>query len=1034
MKPRLLPVLAAATLLGAPAVHAQTATPLDSAVLAGMRWRSIGPANMSGRVTDVEGLPGPSKTFYFAAASGGIWKTTNNGTTFRPLFDNERVISMGDIAIAPSDTLQLWAGTGEEDVRNSISPGGGIWKSTDGGETWQFMGLEKTEHIGRVIVHPTNPDIVWVAASGAAWRTNPERGLYKTTDGGSTWRLVKFISDRAGFIDVAIDPSNPDHLLASSWERIRSPYDMKSGGPGSALWRSRDGGENWTKVEGGGLPTGELGRIGIDFFLGDPRIIYLMVEAEAEGDSTRSGLYRSNDGGETWTQMNTTNSRPFYYSQVRIDPVDPDRVYFSSFYFSEDGGRTVRSAAVGIHVDNHAQWIDPNDPDRFITGNDGGVAVTFDRGGNYIFPNTMPLGQFYNISFDMAVPYRVCGGLQDNYSWCGPSRKANGEITNHDWFSVSGGDGFHTAQDPRDPNIIYSESQGGRMGRLDYRTGQRVSLQPPDWRDTYRMWQDSIALIWPDTTVAPSQDVARRVADFRRRASADSADMELRFNWNTPFFLSPHDPDVFYAGGNRVLKSTQRGDSLKIISPDLSKRDTAKIRISTTSTGGITPDVTGAETYGTIVSLAESPVRQGMLIAGTDDGNVWITTNDGEDWTNLTARFRRLVPESTYVSRIEPSWHTANRFYITFDNHRRGDFTPYVFVTDDGGRNFRSIASNLPTGAPDYVHVIREDPVNPDLLFVGTDVGLYVSLDRGASWQKFMEGLPTVPVNDLKIHPRDRELIAGTHGRSIWIADIAPLQQLNRNVIASAAHLFDPAPAAHFGTSPVGGEFTGQMFFEAESADAGAQITYWLGDRVDGDVRIIVTDARGDTVQSLNGRNGRGLHTVSWNLRGNAETLPLSPSERRDSINTERRLTQVTDSLIAAGSDRERVERVAANLRSGQGGGFGFGRGGGGGGNQGGGFVERPAEGPVPAQQRATPGGGGGESDAALTQTIMRLVRGEAGGGRGRFGRFGGLFQRRTAGPAPMAPSGEYTVTLVAGEHTLTTTLRVDRADTAPSY
>jgi hypothetical protein len=1041
-------------------LRAQHSTALDSALLAGLRWRSIGPANMAGRVTDVEGIPSPSKTFYFAAASGGIWKTTNGGITFRPLFDDQRVISMGDLAIAPSDTLQIWAGTGEEDSRNSISPGGGVYKSTNGGMSWQLMGLEKTETIGRIVVHPTNPDIVWVAALGAIWRSNPERGLYKTTDGGKSWRLVKFISDKAGFVDVAMDPSNPDHLLASSWERVRGPYFLRSGGPGSALWRSTDGGESWTEVKGGGLPETELGRIGIDFAPSDPRIIYLMVEAANADTVRKSGLYRSNDGGQTWTRMNTTNTRPFYYSQVRVDPEKPDRVYFSSFSFSEDGGKTVRTAAVGVHVDNHAQWIDPNDPDRFITGNDGGIAITFDRGGNYLFPNAIPLGQFYNISFDMAAPYRVCGGLQDNYSWCGPSRKARGQITNHDWFSISGGDGFVTAQDPRDPNIIYSESQRGNMGRLDYATGERITLEKPDWRDKYREWQDSIAAIWPDTTQPPSPVVQGRVDQFRQRATQDSTDLDLRYNWNTPFFLSPHNADVFYAAGNRVLKSTQRGDSLTIISPDLSKQDMPKILLSIRETGGVTRDVTGAETYGTIVSLAESPLRRGVLFAGTDDGNVWLSPDDGATWNELTPRFKGLVPDTTYVSRIEPSQHDANRVYITFDNHRNGDFTPYVFVSDDGGRSFRSIASNLPTGGPDFVHVIREDPTNANLLFVGTDVAAYVSLDRGASWHRFMTGLPTVPVHDLKIHPRDRELIAGTHGRSIWTVDIAPLQQLNPAVVASAAHLFEPRPAHHFGEPPTGGEFTAQLYFQAPSPAYGAEIAYWVGQAQTGTARIVVRDPRGDSIAALNGPATRGLHRVTWNLRGRAPArLPLSASERRDSAATERRLAIVIDSLVKAGTDHEQLDRVIATLRRPpQGGGFlGGGRGGGGGEGRGGGagdqpgvFAERPAEGPVPGAGggRGGPAGGAGPAgrgegpagagDESLTQTVLRLVRGQPaggafGGGGGGRGGFGSLFPVRTSGVTPWADPGDYTVTLTLGDRTQTQKLRVERAPTAPT-
>jgi photosystem II stability/assembly factor-like uncharacterized protein len=1048
LAPRFL-LAALALLVAAQPAAAQAPLTLDSTLLAGFRWRSIGPANMAGRVTDVEGIPSPSKTFFMATASGGIWKTTNNGTTFRPVFDDHRVVSMGDMAIAPSDTMQVWAGTGEEDARNSISPGGGIYKSTDVGQTWELMGLEATEHIGRIVVHPTNPDIVWVAASGAVWRENPERGLYKTTDGGRTWQLKKFISNRAGFIDVAISPANPNVLLASSWERIRGPYFLQSGGPGSALWRSEDGGETWTEVTGGGFPSTNKGRIGIGFSQSNPRIVYTMVEAEGENEDGErlTGLWRSDDGGETWQQMNTTNSRPFYYSQIRVDPEDPDRVYFSSFSFSTDGGRTVRPAALEVHVDNHAQWIDPNDPNRFITGNDGGIAITFDRGGNYIFPNAIPLGQFYAASYDMGTPYRVCGGLQDNYSWCGPSRKSSGSITNHDWFRLGGGDGFYTAQDPRDPDIVYSESQGGNMRRMDLRSGQSVNLQKPNWRDVYRPWRDSIALIWPDTTQQPSSAVRTRVQEFRRRAAEDSAAYDLRYNWNTPFFLSPHDPDVFYAGASRVLKSTRRGDGLVSISPDLSRGDTMKIRISTQVTGGITPDVTGAETFATIVALAESPIRRGMLFAGTDDGNVWISPDDGGTWNDITSRFAG-VPDGTYVSRIEPSSHDVNRFYITFDNHRRGDFAPYVYSTQDGGQTFRSISSNLPTGKPDFVYVIREDPVNPDLLFVGTDVGAYVSFDRGGSWQKFMNGLPTVPVNDLKIHPRDHELIAATHGRSIWIVDIAPLQQLNAQVVASAAHLFEPKPGVQFGEQPTGGEFTAQLYFEADSPPYGAEIAYWVGQPVANEqASVLVTNARGDTLGTMTGPAERGLHRVHWNFRGvQPPASPLTASQRRDSVMVERRLANATDSLARAGTPRDRLDEAVRILRGGTAASTGGGRGGG---DQAAtGFVERPAEGPARGGGgggRGGPGGpaggrAGGAGDSGTPQQlavqIAQLVQPPGAGGRGRGGRGGGggsPFPTGDRPPTPWADPGQYTVTLRIGDRVMTQQLEVIRGRTAPA-
>jgi photosystem II stability/assembly factor-like uncharacterized protein len=1022
--------------LAAPNIVAAQGVALDSVLLASLRWRSIGPANMSGRITDVEGIPSPSRTFFVAAAAGGIWKTTNAGTTFRPVFDNERVISMGDLAIAPSDTMQVWAGTGEEDSRNSISPGGGIYKSTDGGMTWKLMGLQKTEHIGRIIVHPNNPNIVYVAALGAVWRNNPERGLYKTTDGGQTWQLVKFISDRAGFVDMVMDSRNPDLLFAASWERIRTPFSLKSGGPGSALWKTTDGGRTWTEVKGGGFPATEKGRIGLAMSLSNSSVIYALVEAapaSGKGDGCRAsgpggcGLYRSQDGGATWEWMNGENVRPFYYSQVRVDPKDPNRVYWSStpVKYSNDGGRNAGNTTVGLHVDHHAMWIDPNDANHIVVGNDGGVGQSWDRGGNWDFINTMALGQFYNISFDMGTPYRVCGGLQDNGSWCGPSRRG-GQITNAVWFNVGGGDGFHTAQDPRNPDIIYSESQGGNMGRLNYATNDRVALRKPSWLDSYRMFEDSIFVERADTARPLTPQQQQRVRDLRTRQSADSVSLQLRWNWNTPFFLSPHNPDVFYAGANRVMKSTRRGDDLSAISHDLSTRDTMRIRVSTQTTGGVTSDVTGAETHSTIVSLAESPLRQGLLYAGTDDGNVWTSPDDGKTWTDLTARFRGLLPARTYVSRIEPSRFDAGTFYITFDNHREGDFTPYVFVTTDAGRTFRSLANNLPRGGPDFVHVIREDLVNRDLLYLGTDVAAYVSLDRGASWQKFMNGLPTVPIHDLKIHPRDRELIAGTHGRSIWIIDVAQLQQVKPKVLAAENFLFDSRPALRYGNPPVGGESSGNKTFAVQSPGPGAEIVFYS---TGGDTRVTILNARGDTVQAINGLPGRGLQRVTWNLRPRPESVrPLSPAETRDSVFATVRLVTVVDSLKRAGRDSVSLNRVANLIRTqAQAGGGRGGRGGGGGPNSGlvNTFDDRPGESPAVAAARGGGGGRGGFAgpDGELATEIRNLIR--APGGRALlYPRGGGGFGGGGGQPA-LVDAGEYTVVVTIGSRTLTQKIRV---------
>jgi len=1020
---------------------------VDSALIAGLRWRNIGPANMSGRIADVEGIPSPSRTFYVAAAAGGIWKTTNAGTTFQLVFgENQPVISMGDIAIAPSDTNTVWAGTGEPNSRNSISPGGGIFKSTDGGRTWKLMGLEKTQAIGRVVVHPTNPNIVYVAALGAPWNPNPERGLYKTTDGGATWTLSKFISERAGFVDVEMDPSNPEVLYAASWERQRGPYFLQSGGPGSALWKTTDGGSSWTEIKGGGLPETMKGRMEVAVAKTNPQIVYAMVEADTAANpkptkgaarQTRpSGLYRSNDAGKTWARVAPQNVRPFYYSQVRVDTRDPERVYFSStpHLFSPDGGKTVRSYSQGLHVDTHAHWIDPNDPNYQVVGNDGGIAVTFDRGGNWIFLNTFPIGQFYNISYDMGVPYRVCGGLQDNGSWCGPSRR-RGVITNAHWYNVGGGDGFGTQQDQTNQNIVYATSQGGNIQRRNIATGEGGGLAKPQWRTQYLKWQDSILIARGDTTIPETREMKARLADLRTKATRDSLDLQLRWNWNTPYFLSSHNQAVFYAGANRVMKSVKRGDEMYPISPDLTTNDSMRIRVSTRTTGGITPDVTGAETYSTIVALNESPIRPGMLFAGTDDGNVWMTRNDGGSWENLTGRFPG-VPKNTYVSRVEPSYASEATFYITFDNHRNGDYAPYVYTTNDFGKTFRSIANNLPSGGVNYVHVIREDPTNPNLLFLGTDIGAYVSTDRGASWRAFMSGLPTVPVNDLKIHPRDRELIAGTHGRSIWIADIAPLQQLTEQALSAPVYLFQPTTAWQFPTPPQdglgGGGGSGHLRFVSNPPTYGAEIVYRVAPGTTGGraARISIVDAGGDTIRTINGSSAAGLQRVYWPFNGRAPArAALSPAQKRDSAALIARIDRAIDSMVTAGGSRPGLDSSKTQLLTLAGGGGGFGGGGGGFGGGGGGtpgiaaFQARPGEGGVVGQGGGGGGGGGGLGGNPLVQALggFQAIQALTGGGGGGGGGFGG-------GGAPTVEPGDYLVVVEVGGQKVTRKLRVEKA------
>ncbi|MEO7966874.1 MAG: hypothetical protein ABIT38_23505, partial [Gemmatimonadaceae bacterium] len=750
-----------------------------------------------------------------------------------------------------------------------------------------------------------------------------------------------------------------------------------------------------------------------------------------------SGLYRSADGGSTWTRTSTENTRPFYYSQVRVHPKNPDRVYWSStpVKVSDDGGKTARNATVGVHVDHHAMWIDPVDPDRMVVGNDGGIAITFDQGGSYQVPSVLPISQVYNVSFDMQVPYRVCGGLQDNGSWCGPSRRKQGSITNAMWATVAGGDGFVTQQDPSDPDIVYAESQGGNISRFNYATSERTSLVKPAWRPRYTQWEDSVLTERPDTMAPLTKEQKKRIDDLRSRQRADSVAFDLRWNWNTPFIISAHNPQVLYFGANRVLKSTKRGDAMYPISGDLSYADTMKIRVSTRTTGGITADATGAETYGTIVSLAESPIRPGILLVGTDDGRVWVTKNDGGSWDELSKNFPGLPPNA-YVSEIDPSPHDSSTVFVTFDNHRAGDFAPYVYMSTDFGKSFKSIAANLPTGAPDFVHVIRQDPTNANLLFVGTDIGAYVSTNKGQSWQRFMTNLPTVPVNDLKIHPRDHELIAATHGRSIWIVDIAALQQMNSTVAASESYLFEPKQSFQYGEAPYEGQSVGNQYYQAPSPQYGADIWYRLTTSGTGQMKVVIQDVSGDTIRTLNGPSGIGVHRVTWDFRGKAPTATtLSPAGKRDSVIAARRMDFVFDSLGKSGMDTLALGRFKRMLQGGDAAQlFATFGGGGGGGGFGAGQVWNARPGEQSPTTRGGGGGGGGGAAAGMaaaagitdpTQAfqIIQLINPRGGGGGGGFGLPGG---GRTQ--APIVSPGDYLVSISVNGKTLKQRLRVERA------
>jgi photosystem II stability/assembly factor-like uncharacterized protein len=951
----------------------------DSTTLAGVNWRSIGPVNMAGRITDVEVDPRNPKVFYVAGATGGLWKTVNAGTTFIPLWENGPIASLGDIAISPSNPDVIWLGTGEEDSRNSIQPGYGIYKSTDGGLTWRSMGLEKTQHIGRIIVHPTNPDIVWVSALGAAWGSNPERGLYKTTDGGRTWTLSKFISDKAGFIDIAIDPRNPNVLFAASYERVRGPYFLKSGGPGSALWRTGDGGATWREVRGGGFPETTKGRISVVIAPSNPNVIYTMVEADSvrgeKPQRLRSGVYRSTDGGNTWRWMSVTNNRPFYFSQIRVDPKNPNRLYRMAvdFAFSDDGGYSWRTGMLGIHEDYHAMWINPNDPDHFIVGGDAGLFQTHDKGGTYDGLNNFAMAQFYGISYDFQVPYRVCGGMQDNGTSCGISRRRGAQLQMTDWFAIFAADGLQTAQDPVNPEFVYYESQGGNIARRNLATGETMSLRPRTV--TVNQYANQLAQIRGDGSRPLTPEQEQQIAGIRQRMRTEMADPAVanRWNWNTPFILSRHNPMVYYVGANKLFKSVKRGEAAVAISPDLSARNPDWLRVSsgfdadanpaTDASGGITRDATGAEENGTIVTIDESPLRPGMLYVGTNDGKVWLTRNDGGTWEDLSGRFTG-VPPLTHVSKVAPSHHDTGTVYVTFDNHRVNDFKPYVFVSNDYGRTFRSISAGLPSDRPASTYVIAEDPVNPNLIYVGNELGVWASLNKGASWFGLRNRFPTVPVYDLKVHPRDRELVAGTHGRGIMILDVAPLQQMNADVLGRAAHLFAPAVALQYGQMPAPSEMRAHRGWRAEGGPSGAVISYRLTASTDS-ARISIVNAAGDTVARLRGPGTAGLHRVEWGMA-------VSPSGQ---VN------------LGRGG---RGGQPAANVP-------GFPPG----------FIPRPAESAAAPDSSASPTA---QARALAAGGAGRGGRGGRGGGGGRGG-FGGF-----AGNAP-AVTADYRVILeVAGQ------------------
>ena len=818
------------------------AQPTHEAALKNLKFREIGPAIMGGRVDDFAVVESDPRIIYVGSAAGGVFKTVNGGASWDPIFDDQPNSTIGDIALAPSDPSIVWVGTGEPNNRQSSSWGNGIYKSMDAGKTWTHMGLKDTHHIGRVMVHPTNPNIVYVAALGHLWGPNKERGVFKTTDGGATWTQSLYINDDTGVSDIAIDSQSPNTLYAAAYERRRTAFGYNGGGPDGGIYKTVDGGAHWAKLTKGLPTTGDIGRCAVEVYRKNPNIVYALVENTAQG-----GIYRSEDRGFSWTRMSATDPRPSYYSQVRIDPNNDQKVWVlgAPLYLSEDGGKTFREDRwPKIHSDFHAMWIDPADSDHIVLGSDGGITVTYDSGRSWDYINNLPLAQFYEIAYNMEKPYRVCGGLQDNYSWCGPSGSLQTQgIANAEWINVGGGDGFDTKLDPNDPNIVYTESQDGNLLRRDLRTGQSRSLRPLE-----------------DNDKAP----------------------RYRFQWNSPLVMSAHDSKTLYYGGNYLFKSTNRGDSWTRLGPDLTsgvERDKLPIL-------GKVPDKStlsrhdGVQNYPCASTVAESPVRAGVLWVGTDDGNLQVTRDDGKTWTNVAGK----VPgqkKGAYVAKVEASHHDEGTAYAAFDNHRSDDFAIYLYMTTDYGQTWKRITDGIPEEAG-TAHVVREDPRNPNLLFTGTEFGLFVSFDRGGKWEKMRNGLPTVPVFDIAIHPRDHDLILGTHGRSILIMDdITALEQMGDNVLSADLHLFDMRAGTSFHIANFKG-FTGTREFIAANPPYGVVIDYYLKNKLEGrnPVKITVTDKAGNKIRELNGPGEPGINRVNWDLRYDApvQTPPANPA------------------------------------------------------------------------------------------------------------------------------------------------------------
>lgn len=849
-----------------------------------MKWRNVGPVVQGGRITDIEVPKGRPYTIYIAAASGGVWKTENNGTTWTPIFDTEATFTIGDIAIAPSNPDIIWVGTGENNSSRSSYAGTGVYKSTDGGRTWKYMGLGETHHIGRIVIHPKNPDIVYVAAIGHLYTYDTARGLYKTTDGGKTWtKLPLPTNERIGVIDLVMDPSNPDVLYAATWERDRRAWNFVESGPGSGIYKTENGGKTWKRLTNG-FPTGwYVGRIGLAVAPSNPNVVYAIVdnqkiipEAEKEikkrlkegaisiealekmtaeeflalgkekitrflkanrfpreytaekimemvkkgeitpkdianylSDANRRlissrvigpEIYRSDDGGKTWRKMNKKyirgfyNTYGYYFGQIRVDPKNENKIYILGvpLMVSEDGGKTFRRiGGRGVHADHHALWIDPENPDHLLDGNDGGLNISYDGGKTWQKINNIPIGQFYTVEVDNTTgsPYRICGGLQDNGVMCGTDQSIPG--VTEPWKTILGGDGGYVRFDPIDPNIVYAEFQFGNIYRINLKEKSLKKIQP----------------------------------------RGKLGEPPLRFNWQTPFMISPHNPFILYLGANKLFISYDRGDHWYPISPDLTTN----------------PPIQGDVPFGTITSISESPLKPGLIYVGTDDGKVWVTKNGGADWEEID----KGLPKK-WVSRVVASAHHEGIVYLTMTGYRDDDFTTYVFKSNDYGKTWVSLKANLPD---EPVNVIREDPHNPNVLYIGTDLGVYVSINGGKSWYSLRANLPTLPVHDLKIQSVENDIVIGTHGRSVYVMDVEPIQELTEEILKKDGHLFRIKPVK------LERGYRFYMFGQGPRA-----VIYYYLRKAKKKAIVEIIDSSGKIIKKLKGSADRGINLVEWNL------------------------------------------------------------------------------------------------------------------------------------------------------------------------